>query len=235
MATSTAVSSEGLVIPLIDFSHFLNGTPTERKAIAQAILTGFQTAGFIYLKNHTIPLSVVKHTFSRSSDFFAQGDDLKKSVDWTTPQANRGYSAPGREKVSQLATLDEVDKIRTAAPDLKESFEMGREGEEGHPNRWPEEKAEGLKDFKSDMQNFFGKCKDMHVEVMRAIAVGMGLDEDFFDRFVDVGDNTLRLLHYPAVDTKVFKVNPNAVRAGEHSVSHLLGLCLQVQGDANEE
>jgi len=217
MSTSAAVSSEGLFIPLIDFSQFLHGTPSERKAAAQAILSGFQNAGFIYLKNHSIPLDVVKHTFSRSADFFAQSDELKKSVDWTTPQANRGYSAPGREKVSQLATLDEVDKVRSAAPDLKESFEIGREGEVDHPNRWPEEKEEGLKNFKSDMQSFFGKCKEMHVEVMRAIAVGMGLDEEFFDRFVDVGDNTLRLLHYPAVDTNVFKVNPNAVRAGEHS------------------
>jgi len=28
---------------------------------------------------------------------------------------------------------------------------------------------------------------------MRAIAIGMGIDSDFFDSYVDVGDNTLRL------------------------------------------
>jgi isopenicillin N synthase-like dioxygenase len=68
------------------------------------------------------------------------------------------------------------------------------------------------------MLEFFEECKLMHVEVMRAIAVGMGLDETFFDTFVDVGDNTLRLLHYPAVKADVFKINPGQVRAGEHSV-----------------
>jgi isopenicillin N synthase-like dioxygenase len=53
---------------------------------------------------------------------------------------------------------------------------------------------------------------------MRAIAVGMALpDETYFDRFVDVGDNTLRLLHYPAVRRDVFTINPGQVRAGEHS------------------
>jgi isopenicillin N synthase-like dioxygenase len=73
--------------------------------------------------------------------------------------------------------------------------------------------------FRADMLGFYDQCKDLHVEVMRAIAVGMGLDDKFFDSFVDVGDNTLRLLHYPEVKSDVFKANPNQVRAGEHSVS----------------
>lgn len=67
------------------------------------------------------------------------------------------------------------------------------------------------------MTDFFAQCKALHVEVMRAIAVGMGIDPHYFDGFLDVGDNTLRLLHYPAVDKKVFKINPGQVRAGEHS------------------
>lgn len=202
---------------LIDFSKFLKGTISERKETAEAILKGFQTAGFIYLKNHSIPLSDIKHTFSQSARFFDQANSLKNSVSWTTPQSNRGYSAPGREKVSQFRDASSVDKERSTAPDIKESFEIGREDEPGHPNQWPDENA--VKGLKGDMLGFFEKCKWMHVEVMRAIAVGMGLDDGFFDGFVDVGDNTLRLLHYPAVDTKIFKFNPNAVRAGAHSVS----------------
>lgn len=139
---------------------------------------------------------------------------------WTTPEANRGYSAPGREKVTQEMDAAAVGKERGAAPDLKESLEIGREGEPGHPNRWPaeENREAALGGFKRDMLDFFEECKLMHMEVMRAIAVGMGLDEGFFDGHLNLGDNTLRLLHYPAVDTKVFKVNPNAVRAGAHSV-----------------
>lgn len=156
-----------------------------------------------------------------STKFFSQSEDDKMSVCWTTPEANRGYSAPGREKVSQLANINDVEKLRSAAPDLKETFEIGREGEPEHPNQWPAEK-DPINGFKTDMLQFFEQCKGMHIEVMRAIAVGMGLDEEFFDKFLDVGDNTLRLLHYPAVDTNIFKVNPNAVRAGEHSVSQII-------------
>lgn len=114
--------------------------------------------------------------FDKSAKFFRIPFETKMKHCWTTPEANRGYSAPGREKVSLLTSTDEVDKVRQEAPDLKESFEIGREGEEGHPNLWPDEEGElvGFKDF---MIEFFGKCKKVHEEVMRAIAVAMGLDE----------------------------------------------------------
>lgn len=37
------------VVQIIDFSLFLNGTPTQKSAAARSILAGFQSAGFIYL------------------------------------------------------------------------------------------------------------------------------------------------------------------------------------------
>jgi isopenicillin N synthase-like dioxygenase len=201
---------------LIDFSKFLNGDEKQKQETAKAILHGFQTAGFIYLSNIPITEETRTHVFGTSAKFFDQPLDAKLAKCWTTPEANRGYSAPGREKVSQLTDVAEVERIRNSVPDIKESFEIGREGEPDHPNQWPEEKDE-LVGFKSTMLDFFDQCKALHVEVMRAIAVGMGLDPGFFEGFVDVGDNTLRLLHYPAVKKEVFQINPGQVRAGEHS------------------
>ena len=154
--------------------------------------------------------------FGTSAKFFDLPLETKLSRGWTTPEANRGYSAPGREKVTQETDASKVEAIRSAVPDIKESFEIGREGEIDHPNQWPAA-VDTMSDFKSVMLDFFDQCKALHVEVMRAIAVGMGLDPAFFDGFVDDGDNTLRLLHYPAVKKEVFRINPGQVRAGEHS------------------
>ncbi|KAH8156328.1 hypothetical protein CIB48_g11921 [Xylaria polymorpha] len=204
---SAAVKSEGLVIPLIDFSSFLNGTPEQRKETAEAILHGFQTAGFIYLKGLPISLEYRKHIFETSAKYFRLPIETKMSHCWTTPEANRGYSAPGREKTTTLIDPADVKKLRDAVPDLKESLEIGREGEPGHPNHWPIEEGE-LVGFKKIMVDFHDKCKYLHTEVMRAIAVGLGIDEHWFDSFTDVGDNTLRLLHYPEVKKDVFTINP---------------------------
>jgi len=66
------------------------------------------------------------------------------------------------------------------------------------------------------MLDFFERCKELHMQVMRAIALGIGIEETWFDSFVDVGNNTLRLLHYPEVKSEVFKKNKNQVRAGAH-------------------
>ncbi|KAI1337723.1 thymine dioxygenase [Xylariaceae sp. FL0016] len=211
-----AVKSEGLVIPLIDFSNFLNGTPEQRKETANAILHGFQTAGFIYLKGLPITSEYRQHVFNTSAKYFRLPEATKMSHCWTTPEANRGYSAPGREKTTTETDFNKVKELRDAAPDLKESLEIGREGVEDQPNHWPEEEGE-LAGFRKTMLEFHDKCKELHMEVMRAIAVGLGIDEKWFDTFTDVGDNTLRLLHYPEISKKVFTINPGQVRAGAHS------------------
>ncbi|KAI9678662.1 MAG: hypothetical protein M1817_005719 [Caeruleum heppii] len=215
--TTKAVSADDLEIPLIDFSAYLTGTSAARSQTASAILQGFQTAGFIYLTNHGIPSATISTVFAHSARFFARPLAQKTALSWTTPESNRGYVARGREKVTQATDAAEVEKLRAAAPDLKESFETGREGQEGYPNRWPDGFDEEGRDFTRVMKDFFDVCQELNVQVMRAIAMGMGLEEHFFDGFVDAADNNLRLLHYPPVRREVFERNREQVRAGEHS------------------
>lgn len=205
---------------LIDFAPFLSGDAAQKKSTAQAVLNGFQNAGFIYLKNHGISPETVSTVFSNSAKFFARPQDQKDALSWYSPEANRGYSAQGREKVTDLEEQGDVGKLREAVPDLKESLEIGKEGEPGMPNMWPPtEGDEEAKVFKDVMLKFHDTCKALHMQLMRAIALGMGIDEAWFDGFTDGGDNTLRLLHYPGVPKSVFKRADGQlqVRAGEHS------------------
>lgn len=216
-AVSSAVSNDGLEIPLIDFSAFMSGDETTKRTTAQAIVSGFQKAGFIYLRNHGISKSIVTNTFAESARFFKRPLAQKEAMGWTTPEANRGYSQPGREKTTDLKEAADIEAKRAQeGADLKESFEIGREGEPNHPNHWPDTDEDG-KVFKKQMLEFHDKAKDLHVQVMRSIAVGLGIQEDWFDGFCDGGDNTLRLLHYPEVKSDVFKENKNTVRAGAHT------------------
>jgi isopenicillin N synthase-like dioxygenase len=116
---------------------------------------------------------------------------------------------------------NDVEALRAAVPDLKESLEIGRDDEEGMPNMWPENDEEA-KEFKKVMLAFFDECKELHKEVMRALALGLGIEESWFDEFTDRGDNTLRLLHYPSVRKEVFRKNELQVRAGSHTDYGLL-------------
>ncbi|KAJ5527290.1 hypothetical protein N7513_011449 [Penicillium frequentans] len=210
---TTAIEKDDLVIPVIDFGPFFSGTPSDKHAVALSITNAFKTSGFLYLKAHGIPPSIVSRVFTSSSRFFSRPQiwaGLPHSRTVVTSQPG-GRSSPPLEETEGISTL------RGSAPDLKETLEIGREGVDGLPNRWPDHLDDEGKDFKETMLSFFETCKNLHRQIMSAIALGMNLPEHFFDDFVNEGDNNLRLLHYPAVRKEVFKDNPNQVRAGEHS------------------
>lgn len=218
ITVDSAVSQDDLEIPLIDFSAFLSGDPNAKKQTAEAVLKGFQNAGFVYLKNHGIPPSTVSTVFFHSAKFFARPKEQKDKLAWYSAAANRGYVTQGREKLVVLEETGTEAEMRALVPDLKESMEIGRDDQPETPNMWPSG-DEAAKEFREQMMAFFETCKGLHMQVMRAIALGMGIEETWFDGFTDAGDNTLRLLHYPGVSKSIFKRNDGQqqVRAGEHS------------------
>ncbi|KAL8917195.1 MAG: hypothetical protein Q9208_008097 [Pyrenodesmia sp. 3 TL-2023] len=199
-------------LPLISLTPFLDPSSPSTLPTAHSLLSALTTSGFLYLTDSPIPPSLLSRVYALSAKFFARPTAEKDAVAWTTPRANRGYTTFGKEKTSLGLSKEEVDAERLGrGQDQKESFEIGRDDEEEHPNRWPE----GDEEFKGVMLDFFGRCKELHAVVMRGIALGMGLNGGFFDEFVPIGDNTLRLLHYPSVSADAFA--GGRVRAGLHS------------------
>ena len=85
------------------------------------------------------------------------------------------------------------------------------------PNQWPDRFDAAGKQFRATMLEFHDLGKQLHMQIMRAIAVGLDIEETWFDGFCTRGDNTLRLLHYPEVRSEVFERNKNTVRAGAHT------------------
>ena len=127
LATVADQHSTGFDIPVIDFSAFRIGSEASKQRTATEILDGFTSSGFIYLSNTSIPPQTVSNVFKWSKKFFDLPQEEKLKLAWETPESNRGYVAPGREKVSRLLDENEIDLIRAAAPDLKESIEIGKE------------------------------------------------------------------------------------------------------------
>ena len=127
VATVANTRETGFKIPIVDFNGFLAGSPAEKNDTAKEILEGFISSGFVYLSNAGIDKSLVSSVFSLSEKFFALPAEEKLKLAWETPESNRGYVAPGREKVSRLLDQEEIEKIRVSNPDLKESLEIGKE------------------------------------------------------------------------------------------------------------
>jgi isopenicillin N synthase-like dioxygenase len=51
-------------IPIVDFAKAIDGTPEERQHVARQIDEAFRGAGFVYLRNHGVPLDLVAECFA---------------------------------------------------------------------------------------------------------------------------------------------------------------------------
>ncbi|KAH6915105.1 hypothetical protein BKA70DRAFT_1258008 [Coprinopsis sp. MPI-PUGE-AT-0042] len=222
---ANAVNLEGFKIPVVDFSKFAKAqSKDQRRTTAVEIVSAFKNSGFVYLSNHGIPEGTVQNTFQKSKEFFDLPFETKAALAWEDPRSNRGYVAKGRERVTQSADPTEIAQLREKAPDYKESMEIGRDWDSEWKNQWPRE--QDAPSFKKTMLDFFQTCHELHVEVMRSVALGLDLGEGFFDDKIGDQWHNLRLLSYPPVDRSLLGKDGQA-RAGAHSDYGTLTLLFQ--------
>jgi len=68
------------------------------------------------------------------------------------------------------------------------------------------------------MEKFFNMCHETAERLLRAVAVGMGLDEAHFDNKLTDRVNEFRLTHYPAVRKSDINLESgNQTRTSEHT------------------
>ncbi|KAJ7667053.1 thymine dioxygenase, partial [Mycena olivaceomarginata] len=202
---STTVPDSGIAI--IHFASFLDGS--NKQEVANAMLESFKDIGFVYLLNTM---------FEMSKTFFAKPMEIKQLAPHPSSGPHqRGYSAPGREKVTQhVYDPDAIAAHRAQAPDVKESFSCGRENDTVMPNIWL---PDGLI-FRAQL------CHEIGLNILRALTLGFGLDEEYLLKYHTAPDNELGLLRYPSVSA-VALANESVARIGPHSDFGSITLLLQ--------
>jgi isopenicillin N synthase-like dioxygenase len=226
-------------IPIVDFANFGSLSFSQRRETARQVVDGFKKTGFVYLGNHGIRDRVVREAFRRSDEFFGLPLEKKRALAWEVPRSNRGYVQQGRERVTTSQDPAEIARLRASAPDYKETMEIGRDWDSTWKNMWPQESD--VPGFKIFMLKFYQECHGLHVRVMRAIALGLDLQENFFQDKIDAQDHNLRLLNYPEIKTDLLREDGQA-RAGAHTDYGTLTLLfqdsvggLQVQNPATKQ
>lgn len=224
LATVSNATVDTSGIPIIDFANFSSLSFAQRRETARQIVDGFKSTGFVYLGNHGIGDNVVREAFRRSDEFFHLPLEKKQALAWEDPRSNRGYVQQGRERVTNSQDEAEIARLRASAPDHKETMEIGRDWDSTWKNMWPRESD--VPGFKTFMLEFFQTCHDAHVRVMRAVALGLDLQENFFQDKINAQDHNLRLLNYPAIETDLLHMDGQA-RAGAHTDYGTLTLLFQ--------
>ncbi|WP_066383945.1 MULTISPECIES: isopenicillin N synthase family oxygenase [unclassified Anabaena] len=186
-----------MIIPLIDLAEFKHNHTANQQTVVKQIYQACHEIGFMYLQNTGISPDLLKEVFSLSQSFFNSPLAIKQQLAWSDEFSNIGYVGVERERLNP-----------EQPGDLKEAFNINNQ----------ELFKPGLSSV-SPAQNpvilaFYQACTELANTVLQAFALALKLPADFFTTRHNQHHHTLRLLHYPPLQT-----SPQAgqVRAGEHS------------------
>ena len=203
-------------IPVIDLSracHDDENDDDDDDAI-QELVRAFETVGFATLIHHGIDAALMDRVFEASKAFFSLPLSVKSHYAFQGHESNRGYIPPG----SETHDLEEH-----CLPDSKETFDIGKEEEEGFHNYWPTELANT--DFRRDLIEYFQNMDQLYLRLMRMISMGLKLpDPDFLVNQCNEQHENLRLLRYQSLPPD----HPNKmIRGNVHTDFGALTLLVQ--------
>ena len=113
--------------------------------------------------------------------------------------------------------------------DLKEFWHFGQYLEDGskYSSVYPDNvEVSEVPKFNEVGKEAYKMLEKTGVYVLRALALHLGLDEFYFDKFVSEGNSILRPIHYPPITEEP----DNAVRAAAHGDINLITLLMGAQG-----
>jgi isopenicillin N synthase-like dioxygenase len=199
-------------IPTVDLSQFVGGTDAEKQAFAQALGKAFHEVGFVAVVNHGIPKSLVEGFYAASKAFFALPEDIKRKYEIAGLAGQRGYTSFGKEHAKQSKVAD-----------LKEFFQIGQVVPNDHPLKpqYPDnvqvaEEPE-MPQLGQELYQAFEKAGG---QLLEAIAIHLGLPNDYFHRQITHGNSILRSIHYPPITHEP----ASAIRAEQHEDINLITL-----------
>jgi isopenicillin N synthase-like dioxygenase len=162
------------MLPIIDFTavraHDAAGTRIAAAAIRDACLTD----GFFYITNHGVPASVIEAVHTQGQRFFRQPPEVKRRA--AVNARHRGFNA-----------LGDAHMYEARKPDHKEFFSIGLDLPEDDPDVLAGEKLRGpnnwppnMPAFRAALEAYYAAMLACGADLMRAVAVSLDLDVDFF-------------------------------------------------------
>ncbi len=209
-------------IPVLDLQDFTSDDATKRTAFVKTLGEAYTNIGFVAIKNHGLSDALCKELYTNVQAFFQLDDVVKQKYEIEGLFGQRGYTGKGKEHAKGRATGD-----------LKEFYHVGQDkpphdlpSTEYPLNVWPEE----LPDFKTNTLEAFSILEKAGKSMLKAIALFLDLEEDYFEEKVDKGNSILRAIHYFPIDDPD-ELPDEAVRAAEHGDINLITLLMGASAD----
>lgn len=209
-------------VPSLDLNNFTKGDEQQRKEFVEKLGNAYNNIGFVAIKNHYLTDELSEKLYAAIKKFFALPDDVKQKYEIEGLAGQRGYIGKGKEHAKGRSTGD-----------LKEFYHIGQEVEGDDPikNEYPDNVwVDEVPELKEIGLEVYKRLEKTGVEMLRAIALYLGLDEHYFDSRVKNGNSILRPIHYFPIENPD-EVPADAVRAAEHGDINLITLLMGASAD----
>ncbi len=209
-------------IPSLDLSDFYKGNAAVKQKFVETLGAAYNNIGFVAIRNHFLTPEMQDRLYEAIKKFFALSDDVKKKYENPELAGQRGYIGKGKEHAKGRNTGDLKEFYHVGQPSSKEELL-----EEGYPpNIWPDEVPE----LESAATEVYRALEKTGAQMLRAIAIYLGLPERYFDDKIRNGNSILRPIHYFPIENPQ-AVPADAVRAAEHGDINLITLLMGASAD----
>ncbi|WP_031526837.1 isopenicillin N synthase family dioxygenase [Dyadobacter crusticola] len=207
-------------VPSLDLADFTSGNPGQKAQFVADLGAAFTNIGFVAIKNHGLSDELREKLYAAVQEFFRQPDEIKRKYEFPNLFGQRGYISKGKETAKGFKVAD-----------LKEFYHVGQPEPIGNmpSNVFPE----GFPDFEKYTLEVYKTFENTGKTLLRAIAIYLNLDEDYFEDKVKNGDSLLRALHYFPIPNPEL-VPEGAVRAAAHGDINLITLLMGASAEGLE-
>lgn len=212
-------------IPTVDLQDFASDCPLVKQNFVQTLGNAFENIGFVAVKNHGLTDAMTENLYHAVKQFFALPEATKLNYEIQGIAGQRGYTAKGKEHA----------KGRSVG-DLKEFYHVGQELAETELTRlnYPQNIFPSqVPEFAPATITAYRTLEAAGVQILRAIALYLKLEENYFDRQVKLGNSILRPIHYFSINNSQ-DIPADAVRAAAHGDINLITLLMGASAEGLE-
>ena len=206
-------------IPSVDLSDFTEGNKETKAAFVKELGKAYEEIGFVAIKNHGLSDALCNELYAQVKGFFTLSKEEKETYEIKGLAGQRGYVSFGKEHAKNKNEGD-----------LKEFWHFGQTVEDNDPikEEYPDNvQVNEMPEFNAVGREVYQKLEETGREMLRAIALYLNLDENYFDAKIHNGNSILRPIHYPPITHEP----KDAVRAAEHEDINLITLLMGASAD----
>ena len=217
-------------IPIIDVSDIFSASLAARQAVAKQVHAAATTAGFFYIKNHSIPSSVIDNAYAASLDFFRQPLELKEKANIKQSKYFNGYKPAKTQRINPSESLDHregfswtydptFDPSVPSVQDIPAHISQHLRIETFH---WTA--TSHLPNFQDSVITYWRHTLRLARALLKTFSLALSLPEDFFLQKSTHPDAALALNYYPPLPSTA---GPDDVSIGSHTDFQLFTILYQ--------